>query len=643
MSGPDDARGKQGRHQVPASALDCHRRHVDPRRQRGPGHPAIAQAQQLQGRHSSGRPERRADRRTAGAEKPRTTAGGRGPCGVHAAGGRRAGGGRGLHQAQGRLGDDLRRGLRRGRRAADAGRHREDRARRRARHHRPELPRRHQQRRRHHAAHAVRAGGVALRQGFETGACLRRPERRHARPFPARSRCARHAVVLCDLDRQRDRPRVHRLHRIPGRRPGDQRARGLHRAGAPSARIPRGDPALPRQRQAGGPDVPRPQRKVAAGRAVAHRRAGRRLRHHEDSGRGCRRHRRHHDGRNDRPRRNPGAIPEAAGQRPRHPDRVGRLRRPRQRHGGGTRVRISASRARDAQAVRGDPAALRQLRQSARRHRGLHAGFAACGDEGADRRSEYRHVVHFVSDPHGRGRAGLQQRHGALRQAEGSGRARRHLAARPRCHGSGEAGPRGVQPLVGPDDARDRALYAVRPPARPSARAEARADQGPAEDRQGHAAGMARQEDPGGRRHPRARRRTRPQRRRGGRGRQAHRLSGGAEGAGRGAVAQDRSRRRDPQSCRRGGGAHRLRHAGQERQARRAERHARRRARREDVAQGRRADGRRQARSRLGHGAAAGPWRHLGRGAGRRAIAAGRTRPRTRSSKRSASSAPRSF
>ena len=42
-------------------------------------------------------------------------------------------------------------------------------------------------------------------------------------------------------------------------------------------------------------------------------------------------------------------------------------------------LRISAGRAGDAQAVRGNAAALRQLRQSARRHRRLHAGFAAGG------------------------------------------------------------------------------------------------------------------------------------------------------------------------------------------------------------------------------------------------------------------------
>ena len=90
------------------------------------------------------------------------TAGGRRPCGVHAAGGRRARGHRGLREAQGRLGHGVRRGLCRDRRQRDAGRGRQHRARRRARHRRAQLPRRHQQRRRHDAAHAVRARGAAF-------------------------------------------------------------------------------------------------------------------------------------------------------------------------------------------------------------------------------------------------------------------------------------------------------------------------------------------------------------------------------------------------------------------------------------------------------------------------------------------------
>ncbi len=69
-----------------------------------------------------------------------------------------------------------------------------------------------------------------------------------------------------------------------------------------------------------------------------------------------------------------------------------------------------------------------------------------------------------------------------------------------------------------------------------------------------------------------------------GRGRKARRLSGGLEGAGRGAVAQDRSRRRDAEPRRRGGAARRVGHDDDKRQARRARCDARRRAWSRDVA-----------------------------------------------------------
>ena len=62
--------------------------------------------------------------------------------------------------------------------------------------------------------------------------------------------------------------------------------------------------------------------------------------------------------------------------------------------------------------------------------------------------------------------------------------------------------------------------------------------------RQGHAAGMARQEGPRRGGHSRARRRSRTHRGRGSGGGEADRLSGGSQSAGRGVVAQDRSRRR---------------------------------------------------------------------------------------------------
>ena len=135
--------------------------------QRRPGHSAIAQAEQLPGRHPPGRPQRRADRRPSGAEEPGRAAGGRRPGRVHAAGRRRARRRRGVRETQGGLGDGVRRGLCRGRRAGDAGRDRGDGAQRRPCHRRAELPRLHQQRRRHDAAHAVRPRSAALRRRIE--------------------------------------------------------------------------------------------------------------------------------------------------------------------------------------------------------------------------------------------------------------------------------------------------------------------------------------------------------------------------------------------------------------------------------------------------------------------------------------------
>ncbi len=226
-------------------------------------------------------------------------------------------------------------------------------------------------------------------------------------------------------------------------------------------------------------------------------------------------------------------------------------------------LRVPASRAGDAEDVRRDAAALRQLRQSARRHRRIYADIAARGGQGADRRSEHRHAVHLVSDQH---------RASWCRTSTRAWRA----PTSPRCMVAlGDTWPLGpdVMEAVKQSPAvfgrsSDRMMRAIalytrygRLLARPRGAAPARADQGPAQARQGHAAGMARQEGAGGRRHPRARWRARPHRRRGGRGRQAHRLSGGAEGAGRGAVAQDRGRRRDAEPRRRSGAARRLGHA----------------------------------------------------------------------------------
>ena len=80
------------------------------------------------------------------------------------------------------------------------------------------------------------------------------------------------------------------------------------------------------------------------------------------------------------------------------------------------------------EALRRNAAGIRQLRQSARRHRRIYAGIAAGGGQGVDRRSQYRNAVHFLSDQHRDRRAGLQQGHGRLGQAQGHGRARRYLA-----------------------------------------------------------------------------------------------------------------------------------------------------------------------------------------------------------------------
>ena len=61
--------------------------------------------------------------------------------------------------------------------------------------------------------------------------------------------------------------------------------------------------ARPSRRQAGRADAGRPQRQGAQGGAIAHRRADRRLRHDANPGRGRRRRRRCHHGRDDGPRR----------------------------------------------------------------------------------------------------------------------------------------------------------------------------------------------------------------------------------------------------------------------------------------------------------------------------------------------------
>ena len=95
----------------------------------------------------------------------------------------------------------------------------------------------------------------ALR-GVEGRRRLRRPERRHARPFPARRRRPRRAAVLCDLDRQRGRPRNRPTSSNSSPTIRATRVIALYyRADPAAARIPRRHPALPRRRQAGRADA----------------------------------------------------------------------------------------------------------------------------------------------------------------------------------------------------------------------------------------------------------------------------------------------------------------------------------------------------------------------------------------------------
>ncbi len=240
-------------------------------------------------------------------------------------------------------------------------------------------------------------------------------------------------------------------------------------------------------------------------------------------------------------------------------------------------LELARARAGHPEEGRRGAARLRKLRQSARRHRRLLAGFAADRDQGADRRSQCRDAVHLVSDEQCRGAEGVQQGHGGLAETQGDGGARRHLAARPRYCAGGRRKSGGVLALVGPHAARDHALYPLRTLARAHPRRRRPgAVSGHAQARQGRATGVAGQEDPCGGRHSRARRRACPHAGRGRRRRRARRLSGGLEGASRGAVAQDRSRRRHAQFGRRGGAARGLGDDAAKRQRRGARRDARR-------------------------------------------------------------------
>ena len=95
---------------------------------------------------------------------------------------------------------------------------------------------------------------------------------------------------------------------------------------------------------------------------------------------------------------NPGALSGAARQGARHPHRLGRLCGADQRFRRGHRPRDSRARSGNAGESRRGAAVVRQLRQSARRHRRLLARCAGRCYQGADRRSQCRDAVHLVSD-----------------------------------------------------------------------------------------------------------------------------------------------------------------------------------------------------------------------------------------------------
>ena len=130
--------------------------------------------------------------------------------------------------------------------------------------------------------------------------------------------------------------------------------------------------------------------------------------------------------------------------------------------------RFPGPRAGDRKASARGVAGLRQLRQSARRHGRFCPGLPVGGGGGAARRSQCRNVAHLLSDQYRRRRAEFQQGNGRIEQAQGPGGARRHAAARRRCHGRCEAEPGGVRALVRSNASRRRALYALRAIARAS-------------------------------------------------------------------------------------------------------------------------------------------------------------------------------
>ena len=230
MSGPHDARGPR-RSPIPAPALGGDRRNL-PRA--GSAGQVILQALKLNkfkgDIHLVGRT---ASRSTAGRAQERGRAARASTSPSSRCRPRRARGDRGLRAPQGRLGDDIRRRLCRGRRSGDTGRDH-----------------------RHRAAAGLAVVGpnclgitnnvdgmwlhmlyarARRKRGVGVRHRLRRPERRLAWPLPARRRWTRPAAELRDLDRHQRPGSKAPISRIPRRRPGHPRDRDLLRGNPPAA------------------------------------------------------------------------------------------------------------------------------------------------------------------------------------------------------------------------------------------------------------------------------------------------------------------------------------------------------------------------------------------------------------------------
>ena len=256
----------------------------------------------------------------------------------------------------------------------------------------------------------------------------------------------------------------------------------------------------------------------------------------------------------------PAALSDPAHQGARHPHRVGRLRRADQRFRRGGRARSSRARSGDVEEGQRGAAVLRQLRQSARHHgRFLAAMLPAV-------------VKALIDDPNvGMLFISFPISYAAMVKAFNKGMAD---STKPKvmvalgdtwqlaptsCRPSGEPG--GVLALVRPDAARDHALHPLRPllartrvpacrrrfPGMPKL--------GQARSRNGSARRCSRRRAFAC---PLANLRAAPDE--AAAVAHAHRLPGRAQGAGRGAIAQDRSRRRRAQPRRRGRAARGLGH-----------------------------------------------------------------------------------